>query len=452
MRLCAILLFYTLEGTFFIVHSTTIVKALVLLSERKSMGLTFAQKLLGRAAGKVVEPGEIVFVEPDLVLTHDNSSAIIGKFESTLPEGKVKHPDRIAIVLDHVTPAATSKNAAGHARVRKFVAEQGIEKFFDVGSGICHQVLPEQHLTLPGGIVVGSDSHTCTYGAFNTFATGIDRTEAAGLWITGRTWFKVPETIEINLEGFLQSGVSAKDLIMTIIGKLGSDGANYKAVEFHGSAVSGLLIHERMTIANMGIEMGAKIAVFPADRITSDFLFSDALCKAALWSDIDAEFCEVYNFDLGEIVPVVARPHTVDNVCPVSDLPETKVDQVFLGTCTNGRVEDLKSALEVMKGRKVVPSVRMLVGAASRDEYVKALQQGIIEEFVKAGAVILPPGCGPCLGAHQGVLAPGEVCLSTANRNFKGRMGEKDAFIYLGSPETAAATAITGVITDPREV
>jgi len=420
--------------------------------ERKPMGQTYVQKILGRAAGKVVEAGEIVFVEPDLVLTHDNSSAIIGKFENTKPGGRVKYPDRIIVVLDHVTPAATSKNAAGHARVREFVAEQGIHKFFDVGCGICHQVLPEQHLALPGGIVVGSDSHTCTYGAFNTFATGIDRTEAAGLWITGRTWFRVPETIEINLEGCLQKGVSAKDLILTIIGKLGSDGANYKAVEFHGSSVGGLLIHERMTIANMGIEMGAKIAVFPADRVVQNFLLGEELCKDAVWSDADAEFCQLHNFNLDEIVPVVARPHTVDNVCAVSELPETKVDQVFLGTCTNGRVEDLKSALDVMKGRKVVPSVRMLVGPASRDEYVKALQQGVIEEFVKAGAVVLPPGCGPCLGAHQGVLAPGEVCLSTANRNFKGRMGEKDAFIYLGSPETAAATAITGVITDPRGV
>ncbi len=435
-----------------IVHSTTMVSVNELLFERKPMGQTFAQKVLGRAAGKAVEPGEIVFVEPDLVLTHDNSSAIIGKFESTMPGGKVKHPERIVIVLDHVTPAATSKNASGHAKVRRFVEEQGIDKFFDVGCGICHQVLPEQHLALPGSIVVGSDSHTCTYGAFNTFATGIDRTEAAGLWLTGRTWFKVPETIEINLEGYLTRGVSAKDLILAIIGKLGSDGANYKAVEFHGSSVSSLLIHERMTIANMGIEMGAKIAVFPADRLVHNFLFSEDLCSKALWSDADAEFCEVHTFDLGEIVPMVARPHTVDNVCPVSELPKTKVDQVFLGTCTNGRVEDLKSALKIMKGREVVPSVRMLVGAASRDEFVKALQQGIIEEFVKAGAVILPPGCGPCLGAHQGVLAPGEVCLSTANRNFKGRMGEKDAFIYLGSPETAAATAITGVITDPREV
>jgi 3-isopropylmalate/(R)-2-methylmalate dehydratase large subunit len=416
------------------------------------MGQTFAQKALGRAAGKAVKPGEIVFVEPDLVLSHDNSSAIISKFESTVPGRKVKYPDRIVVILDHVIPAATSKDAAGHAQVRKFVREQGIEKFYDIGCGICHQVLPEKLLALPGTIVVGSDSHTCTYGAFNTFATGIDRTEAAGLWITGKTWFLVPETIEINLEGHFRNRVSAKDLILTIIGKLGADGANYKSVEFHGYSLGSLLIHERMTIANMGIEMGAKIAVFPADRITQNYLFSEELCESALWSDADAEFCETHKFNLEEIVPVVSRPHSVDNVCPVSELPETKVNQIFLGTCTNGRLEDLKSAVEVMKGRQVHSSVRMLVGAASRDEYVKALQQGIIEEFVKAGAVVIPPGCGPCLGAHLGALAPGEVCLSTANRNFKGRMGEKDSFIYLCSPETAAASAITGVITDPREV
>jgi len=315
-----------------------------------------------------------------------------------------------------------------------------------------HALLPEKGIVLPGDLVIGADSHTCTYGAFNSFATGIDRTEAAGLWITGKTWFRVPETIEIIIEGHFNDRISAKDLILTIIGKLGADGANYKSVEFHGSSLGSLLINERMTIANMGIEMGAKIAVFPADRITQNYLFSSFMCDKALWSDADAEFCETHTFNLDQIVPVVARPHSVDNVCPVKDLPETKVDQIYLGTCTNGRLEDLRSALSIMKGRCVAPSVRLLVGAASRDEYLKALQQGIIEGFVKAGAVIIPPGCGPCLGAHMGALAPGEVCLSTANRNFKGRMGEKDAFIYLSSPETAAATAVTGVITDPREV
>jgi homoaconitate hydratase family protein len=410
-------------------------------------------KALGRAAGRDVSPGEIVFVEPDLVMSHDNSAAIIGKFDSTVPGGRVRYPERISIVLDHVIPAASSRNAADHARIREFVEDQGIELFYDAGAGVCHQVIPEKGLPRPGSIVVGSDSHTCTYGAFNCFATGIDRTETAGLWITGRTWFRVPDSIEINLFGHLENRASAKDAILTIIGDLGADGANYKAVEFHGTAVSTLLISERMTFANMGIEMGAKIAVFPADGRTRDFFIGRGpCCEGALWSDVDAPFCRTIDYDLSSIVPVVARPHTVDNVLPVGDLERTPVQQVLLGTCTNGRLEDLETAAAVMKGRPVAKGVRLLVAPASGEILMKAIKSGLVETFVKAGAIILPPGCGPCLGAHMGVLAPGEVCLSTANRNFRGRMGEKEADIYLGSPETAAATAVTGVITDPREV
>ncbi len=417
------------------------------------MGETFAVKILGRAAGKKVREGEIIFVEPDYVLTHDNSSAIIGKFEATVPGSKVRYPERLAIVLDHVIPAATSKNAAGHSKIRKFVQEQDIRHFYDIGTGICHQVLPEMGLVKPGSIVVGSDSHTCTYGAFNCFATGIDRTEAAGIWITGKTWFKVPETINIDITGGFTAGVSAKDLILTIIGDIGAGGANYMAVEFNGPAVAGLRICDRMTIANMGIEMGAKIAVFPANSVTNRYLETVGIdSTAALWSDHDAEYTRSLEYDLADIVPVVSCPHQVDNVIPIRELPETGIDQVFIGTCTNGRVEDFQAALQILRGRTVHSDVRLLVGPASRQEYLKAMRMGLIQDFVEAGAVILPPGCGPCLGAHQGVLAPHEKCLSTANRNFKGRMGEKDAEIYLSSPETAAASAITGRITDPREV
>ncbi len=417
------------------------------------MGETFAMKILGRAAGRKVREGEIIFVEPDYVLTHDNSSAIIGKFEATVPGSKLRYPDRLAIVLDHVIPAASSKNAAGHRKIRKFVQEQGIRHFYDIGTGICHQVLPEMGLVKPGSIVVGSDSHTCTYGAFNCFATGIDRTEAAGIWITGKTWFKVPETINIDITGGFLAGVSAKDLILTIIGDIGAGGANYMAVEFNGPAVAGLRICDRMTIANMGIEMGAKIAAFPANSVTNRYLESmEVDISAAVWSDHDAEYARSVEYDLADIVPVVACPHQVDNVIPVRELPETGIDQVFIGTCTNGRVEDFQAALKILRGRTVHSDVRLIVGPASRKEYLKAMQMGLIQDFVEAGAVILPPGCGPCLGAHQGVLAPDEKCLSTANRNFKGRMGEKDAEIYLSSPETAAASAITGRITDPREV
>jgi len=417
------------------------------------MGETFAVKALSRATGKMVTEGEIVFVEPDYILTHDNSAAIIGKFESTVPGGRVMYPGRIAIVLDHVIPAASSKHASGHKKVREFVREQGITNFFDIGTGICHQVMPEMGLVKPGSIVVGSDSHTCTYGAFNCFATGIDRTEAAGIWITGRTWFKVPQTINIELTGAFTAGVSAKDLILTIIGNVGAGGANYMAVEFNGPAVGGLRISDRMTIANMGIEMGAKIAAFPANIMTSKYYEAlDLEITSAVWSDHDTEYARTLEYDLEDIVPVIACPHQVDNVVPVEEIAGMKIDQILLGTCTNGRVEDLKTAADILRGQKIHSGVRMLVAPASREEYLKAMETGVLENLVRAGAVILPPGCGPCLGAHQGVLAPGEKCLSTANRNFKGRMGEKEAEIYLSSPETAAASALTGKIRDPREV
>jgi homoaconitate hydratase family protein len=417
------------------------------------MGKTFAQKILGRAAGREVGDGDIVFVEPDFVLTHDNTAAIIDKFEATVPGGSVRYPDRLAIVLDHVVPAASSKDAAGHRKIRGFVREQGIEHFYDAGTGICHQVLPEQGLVAPGSIIVGSDSHTCTYGAFNAFATGIDRTEAAGLWITGRTWFRVPPTISIDMTGHLTRRISAKDLILRIIGDLGADGANYMAVEFHGPSIGSLRMSDRMTIANMGIEMGAKLAVFPADRTTQEYIRNrgpDA--SRTMWSDVDAEFADVRRYDLEELEPMIAMPHNVDNVAPVTELLDTEVDQVFLGTCTNGRLDDLEAALEVMGNRRVHENVRMIVGPASREVYLKAERKGLLAEFVEAGAMVIPPGCGPCLGAHMGALAPGERCLSTANRNFQGRMGEKEAEIYLGSPETAAATAVAGRIADPREV
>ncbi len=417
------------------------------------MGETFAVKVLGRAAGKKVREGEIVFIEPDYILTHDNSAAIIDKFESTVPGGRIRYPGRIAIVLDHVTPAASSKDASGHKKVREFVREQGITNFHDIGVGICHQVMPEMGLVKPGSIVVGSDSHTCTYGAFNCFATGIDRTEAAGIWITGRTWFKVPETINIELTGAFNAGVSAKDLILTIIGEVGAGGANYMAVEFNGPAVGGMRISDRMTIANMGIEMGAKIAAFPANFVTSKYYEAlDLEFTGAIWSDHDAEYARTLEYDLEEIVPVIACPHQVDNVVPVKEMAGMKIDQIFLGTCTNGRVEDLKAAADILRGNKIHSGVRMLIGPASRVEYLKAMKMEILQDLVSAGAVVLPPGCGPCLGAHQGVLAPGEKCLSTANRNFKGRMGEKEAEIYLCSPETAAVSALTGKIRDPREV
>lgn len=414
------------------------------------MGLTFVQKILGNAAGKVVVPGEVISVEPDIVLTHDCSYAVIEKFASLVNNGAVKYPDRLALVLEYVVPNSLGMTASAHSKVREFVRDQGVSNFFDVGSGASHQVLIEEHFAKPGSILLGNGSNLCSYGALNTFTSSIGVDELAEVWKTGRASVKVPETIEIKLDGYFRRRVSAMDLALTIIGKLGSERAIGKALEFHGTSVGGLLIHERMTMANMGSETGAEIAVFPADRITQNYLCSEGACGRAEWSDVDAEFADTFLFDLDLIVPTVARPHSAENSCPVSNLPETKVDVVCLGTSASGRVEDLKSALKIMGGRSVSPSVRMLVGTASRDEFLKAIKLGLIEEFVKAGAIVIPPGCGSYSGSCQGILAAGEVCLSTTNSNIKGIMGE-GAFVYLASPETAAATAVTGIITDPRE-
>jgi len=417
------------------------------------MGKTFIQKIFEQKMGKPVNEGEIVFVQPDYILTHDNSAAIIKKLSQVKEGIKVKYPDRIVIVLDHVIPAASAKTANNHKEIREFVKAQHITHFYDIGRGICHQVLPEMGLAKPGSIIVGSDSHTCTYGAFGAFSTGIDRTEAAGIWITGDTWFKIPQSYKITLEGRFQQRVSAKDLILKIIGDLGADGANYKSVEYHGSGIVNLDISDRMTIANMAVEMGAKNGVFPVDEITKKWLKEHNVEEYhAVWADDDAVYEKEYFYDLNEITPQVAFPHTVDNVKDISEAEGIKVDQCFIGTCTNGRLEDLHAAAAILNGRTVHPSTRLLVLPASREVYQQATDDGTLSILNRAGAVILPTGCGPCLGAHQGVMADNEVTISTANRNFKGRMGNKTAEIYLASPETVAASALKGVITDPRKI
>ncbi|MCK4680637.1 3-isopropylmalate dehydratase large subunit [bacterium] len=419
------------------------------------MGMTFAQKVLAKAAGlDSVVPGQIVAVKPDHLLTHDNTAAIIGKIGDELDKYGVVRKEMPIIVLDHVTPAANEKTATGHANIRKFVAKHDIPHFYDVGTGVCHQVVVEKGHALPGKILVGSDSHTCSYGAVNAFSTGIDRTEAAALLLVGETWFRVPPTIRVTLKGEFQPGVSAKDLILTIIGDISAGGATYQAVEFHGN-VGALTIEDRFVVANMGIEMGGKIAVFPFDATTEAFLTSigaDRSSYEPVWADADAEYIRELSYDLGEIVPVVALPHKVDNVSPVSEVEGMEINQALLGTCTNGRLSDLRAAAAILDGKTVSPKVRLLVLPASREVLEAALADGTIAKLVRAGGVLLPVGCGPCLGAHQGVLAPGERCLSTANRNFKGRMGCKDAETVLASPETVAASAISGVITDPRKV
>ncbi|HTW90343.1 MAG TPA: 3-isopropylmalate dehydratase large subunit [bacterium] len=417
--------------------------------------MTFAEKILSRKAGKASAlAGDLVTCKPDRLLMHDNAAAITDKIAKDAAEYGIADPEQPVIVLDHVIPASDEKTATSHKKIREFVKKYDIRHFFDIGTGVCHQVMVEKGLILPGMLAVGSDSHTCSYGAVNAFATGIDRTEAAALLLTGETWFKVPETIRMTLKGRLPEMVSAKDLILTIIGKVGADGADYCSVEFWGD-IACLSIDDRFAIANMGVEMGAKNAVFPADEVTKGYLQQIGVMRTSWnpeWADDGAKYRQEFAWNLAEIVPAIAVPHKVDKYKPVTELVGMEIQQCLIGTCTNGRASDLAVAARMLCGKKVSANTRLLILPASRAELEKALDSGDIETLVSAGAVLLPPGCGPCLGAHQGCLAPGERCLSTSNRNFKGRMGCKDAEIYLASPATVAATALTGKITDPREV
>ena len=418
------------------------------------MGKTFAEKVLAKKAGLgEVVPGQIVTVRPEHLLTHDNTSAIVGKVAKDLEAHGLVNADLPVIAIDHVVPAVDEKTAISHAQIRAFVRQYGVRHFFDVGEGVCHQLMVEKGLALPGMLLLGSDSHTCMYGALNAFATGIDRTEAAVLMLTGETWLKVPETIKVTLGGALPAGVMGKDLVLRIIGDIGADGANYRAVEYHGN-LGALTVDDRLTVANMGIEMGAKIAVFPVDSATEAYLAEHApgqRCEP-VWADGGAAYCHSLSYDLSQLEPVVAKPHTVDNVAPVSEVKGLPVNQALLGTCTNGRLSDLRAAASILRGKHVAAGVRLLVLPASRSILMAAMADGTLAALVEAGALVAPPGCGPCLGAHQGLLAPGERCISSSNRNFKGRMGSKDAEVFLGSPLTVAASALTGVLTDPREV
>jgi 3-isopropylmalate/(R)-2-methylmalate dehydratase large subunit/methanogen homoaconitase large subunit len=416
------------------------------------MGYTFAEKALGRAIGRAVSANEVVTVEPDFCMSHDNTGPISRTFKK-IGVKKVWKPERLVVILDHGVPAPSSDHAVNHKEAREFMAEQGAPHFYDVssGGGVCHQKFPEEGFALPGQIVIGSDSHTCTYGAFGTFATGIGRSEMAAAWATGNIWFKVPESMKITATGRMKPGVSAKDFILKVMGDVKSDGADYMSVEFHGDGIENMSISERMTLCNLGIEMGAKNAVCKPDQKVLDFIKGREKSKnwEALWADPDAKYVKELSYDLGAIVPGVAKPHTVDNYAEIGEVKGTKVDQAFIGTCTNGRLEDLRAAAEILKGKKV--TARTIVIPASWNVYREAMHDGTLDTLIDAGCIICNSGCGPCLGAHMGTLAPGEACVSTANRNFKGRMGDKESFIYLASPRTVAYSAIKGVIADPRE-
>ena len=410
---------------------------------------TISEKIFSRAAGADAKANDFVSANIDYAMAHDGTSVLAVKSFREMGVSKVWDSEKIVIPFDHLIPASTDVAAGLQKDIRDWISEQKISHFYEGGEGICHQVLPEQGFALPGKLIVGADSHSCTYGAFGAFGTGVGATDMAEIFATGKLWFKVPETIKMTVDGKLNAGVFAKDLTLYLIGKTGISGATYKAVEFYGDAVSDLSISGRMTLCNMAIEMGAKAGIVPPDQKTFDFLKNRSKADfEPIYADSDAEYCREADFDAGDIEPQIACPHEVDNVVPVGKVVGTSIDQAFLGTCTNGRMEDLEIAADILKGKKV--AIRTIAAPASRSILIEAVQSGVYETLLKAGVSFITPGCGPCLGAHQGIIAEGENCISTANRNFKGRMG-RGGFIYLASPASVAAAALVGEIVDPRE-
>ncbi len=479
------------------------------------MASTLSEKLLARAAGiKEARAGDFVQARVQLAMSHENTRLVIRSFlemvgggggsSALAPDGaldrsgrprssrpppgargrhrsRVWDPRRVVIVFDHRAPAESEETASAHKIIRGFAAEQGIRALYDVGGGVCHQILAEMGHVAPGSLDVGTDSHTTTLGALGAFATGVGATDMAAVWATGRVWLRVPETIRVKIEGSLKRGVYAKDIALSIVGMLGAGGAEYKALELGGGTIWAMSVSSRMTLCNMAMEAGAKAALVEPDRRTWAFLraarerrlravggagfglrqvpkSSPALYDAAfaahgaLRADRGARYGQELDIDASQIEPTVACPHSVENVRAVEDVEGTEVDQAFVGSCTNGRLEDIAVVAEVLKGRRVHRRVRLIVVPASRTVLLSALRRGYIRRLVEAGALVESPGCGPCLGAHMGVLAPGEVCVSTTNRNFRGRMGSPGASIFLASPATVAASAVRGRITDPREM
>ncbi len=414
------------------------------------MGYTLAEAILGRAAGRLVRAGEFVTCAVDFCLVHDIFAGTLFDTLERLGIDRVRDPGRVAVVLDHFSPPPSAAVASLHRRIRQGVERFGIRHFFDTGQGICHQLLVETRLVRPGMLVVGTDSHSTTYGAVAAAGTGIGTSEMAYAVATGTLWFQVPPTVRCELEGRLGPGVSWKDLILHLLGQYGAEFAQYRALEFAGEAVGSVDLAGRMSVANMAVEAGAKFCFFPPDAVTRAFYQEETLG----WPqpDPDAAYERVISVDLSRLEPLVALPHRVDHVRPVREVEGVAIDQAFLGSCTNGRVEDLEEAARYLRGRRVHPRTRLLVGPASRAVYEEASRRGILADLVAAGATVVPPGCGPCFGGHLGLLAEGERCIGTHNRNFQGRMGSPRAEIYLASPATVAASAVCGHIADPRGV
>ena len=415
------------------------------------MGLTLAEKVLARTSGRAqVTPGEIVDAFPDVVMSNTATWRSIKQFHS-VGVNELRDPDRIVVVLDHISPAKSEVDANNHATIREFVKRHGIKNFYDVNAGIAHVVMMEKGHVLPGQLILGTDSHSTIYGALGAFGTGVGFTEVTSVWLTGKLWMKVPESIKIVLKGSLSAGVFSKDLMLKLIGDLTANGCTYKSVEFCGDLTSRLSVSERMTLSNLAMELGAKCAMVAPDEATMKFLQGRTSKPVEMIRpDPDARYAKEVTIDADTLEPMVSCPHQVDNVKSVSELKGVKIHQAFLGSCANAKLDDLAIAAGILKGHSIHPNVRMIVTPASRDIYVQAAKEGIVATLVESGAIITNPGCGAC-AEDGGTLGDGEVCLSTGNRNFLGRMGNRNSFIYLSSPATLAASAIRGEIADPRE-
>lgn len=417
--------------------------------------MNIVEKILCRASGRsMVEPGEIIRAKVDRVMFHDLTGPLTVKAFKEIGVPRVWDPDRIVVIFDHLVPPNGERAALNQKIIRVFVKEMKIKWFYEVGrGGICHQVMVEKGHAKPGELIIGADSHTCTYGAVGAFSTGMGATDVAAVLATGETWLRVPETVCVEIDGELGDMVTSKDVILYVIGCLGVSGAVYKAIVFKGSTVENMSVSGRMTMCNMAVEMGAKTGIVEPDHVTEQFFKSKNIpYNPSFLSDQNATFDETYTFDVSNLEPQVACPNSVDNVKPVSEVEGIKIDQAYIGSCTNGRLEDLRLAARIAKGRKVKPDVRAIIVPASQEVYQDALREGLIDIFLQTGALVCNPTCGACIGAHMGVISEGETCIASINRNFIGRMGSPKGEVYLASPATVMASALTGVITDPREV
>lgn len=415
------------------------------------MGKTIAEKILSNHAGRDLKAGEIAICDVDFCFGQDGTSSIIIDSFNKLGLKKVFDRSKFYMVIDHSAPSPNIGVSEIHKKMRNFAKTYDVG-MYDIGCGVCHQLIPQKGHVTCGDVVLGADSHTCTYGAINVFSTGVGSTDLAITLASGKNWFRVPETIKVTVSGKLSKGVYSKDVILHIIKQIGSNGATYKSVEFYGDTITAMSVDARLTISNMAVEMGAKVGLMDADDKVLKWVKEHSSKEPKpVRADPDARYTAVKNYDVSNLVPQVAKPHAVDNVSDVTELTDVKIDQAFVGTCTNGRLEDLETAANILKGKSVHPDVKFIIAPASKEIYLQAVKKGLIETFVKSGCTVVGPGCGPCVGTHNGVLADGEVAISTANRNFKGRMGNPNSFIYLASPATVATSALKGRIADPRE-